>query len=98
MERTLKYSKRVLQQINRTLAYIDENLSSQGADALLEQIEGKMKRAKSYPEAGKLSAKSRNIRYVLIDRHRRLYYRYSDRRVTVLALFDTRQDPRKQPY
>ncbi len=98
MERSLNYSKRVLQQIKETLAYIDENLTSKGADDLLEQIEEKMKRAKSHPEAGKFSSKNRNIRYILIGRHRRLYYRYSDRRVTVLALFDTRQDPRKQPF
>ncbi len=98
MERTLKYSKRALKQINQTIDYIDRNLSSKGADAILEQIEEKMKRAKLHPESGKLSAKSSNIRYFLIGRHRRLYYRYSDRLVTVLALFDTRQDPRKQPF
>ncbi len=48
MERSLNYSKRVLQQIKETLAYIDENLTSKGADDLLEDIEEKMKRAKSW--------------------------------------------------
>lgn len=74
MERTLTYNNRALRQIKQTFDYIAENLTSKGADALLEQIEEKMKRAKSFPEAGKFSTKNHNIRYVLIGHHRRLYY------------------------
>ena len=98
MDRQVKWTKSVQTQIYTIFDYIEENLSSQGAINFIQKVYEQEKRLSKHPEAGKFSSKNRNIRYILIGRHRRLYYQYSDRRVTVLALFDTRQDPRKQPF
>lgn len=51
-----------------------------------------------HPETGRLSEVSPQIRYVLLDKHRRLYYEIGEELITVLTLFDTRQDPKKRPY
>ncbi|MBC7777192.1 MAG: type II toxin-antitoxin system RelE/ParE family toxin [Phycisphaerae bacterium] len=98
MDRQVKWTQRVQTQIDTTFDYIAGNLSVQGAINFIQKVYEQENRLSKHPESGKFSAKSRNIRYILLGRHRRLYYRFSDRLVTVLALFDTRQDPRKQPF
>ena len=98
MEKALIYSRDALEQIQAVWSYIDENLSSQAADNLLERIDAKVEWIRKYPEAGHLSEASAQIRYVLVDNHRRLYYEIGEELITITALFDTRQDPKKRPY
>lgn len=98
MEKALIFSTDALEQIQLIWRYIDENLSSQSADNLLERIDEKVKWIIKNPETGYLSEASPQIRYVLVDKHRRLYYEIGEELIIVLALFDTRQDPKKRPY
>lgn len=51
------------------------------------------------PAIGSLSRKKKNVRKILITKHNRLYYRVNDNNsVTLLTLFDTRQNPKKNRY
>jgi plasmid stabilization system protein ParE len=70
----------------------------QAADDLLARIDEKIEWIMKHPETGRLSEVSPQIRYVLLDKHRRLYYEIGEELITVLTLFDTRQDPKKRPY
>jgi len=98
MEKTLIFSTDALEQIRAVWRYIDENLSSQAADDLLERIDNKVEWIMKHPETGHLSEISAQVRYVLVDKYRRMYYEIGEETITVLALFDTRQDPKKRPY
>ena len=41
----------------------------------------------------------KNVRKILITKHNRLYYRVNDNNtITLLTLFDTRQNPKKNRY
>lgn len=51
-----------------------------------------------YPEAGRPTARRKYLRFILIDDYRRLYYRFTSKTITLLAVFDARQDPDKAPY
>jgi plasmid stabilization system protein ParE len=98
MEKALIFSTDALEQIQATWRYIDENLSSQAADNLLEQIDEKVEWIRKHPETGRLSEYSPQVRYVLVGKHRRLYYEIGEDLITIAALFDTRQDPKKRPF
>ncbi len=52
------------------------------------------------PGIGRVAAFNKNIRSKLITHHNRLYYRVDDyaHTITLLTLFDTRQDPQKNKY
>ena len=98
MEKSLKYSQRAIRQIKEVWQYMEENYSEKSADNFLDRIDTKMERIRLHPETGHLSIAAADIRYARVGDYHRLYYRITARRVTVLALFDTRQDPSKRPY
>ena len=51
------------------------------------------------PGIGSPSHKKKNVRKILITKHNRLYYRVKDNNsITLLTLFDTRQNPKKNRY
>ncbi len=98
MERTVIYSSDALAQIHEIWQYVDENLSAKAADQILARIEEKADWIGKYAETGHLSEVSPKIRYILIDKHRRLYYEIDEDEVIILALFDTRQDTQKRLF
>lgn len=51
-----------------------------------------------YPGVGRPSKSRKNLRYILVDKHRRMYYRHTSKSLTILAFFDARQDPGKAPF
>ena len=99
MEREIVYTKKAIEEIRKDWAYLEENASSQAAQNLLENIVVLESRLAKYPESGHpSSAVDKNIRYLKVQKHKILFYRYTTKTITVLALFDTRQDPKKRPY
>jgi hypothetical protein len=38
------------------------------------------------------------IRSILLTKHNRLFYRIKDETIELLNIFDTRQNPEKQPF
>jgi len=49
-----------------------------------------------FPEIGEVEVRDRRIRGFQITKQTRLFYRLTDTRITILTLFDTRQDPSKR--
>ena len=51
------------------------------------------------PGIGSPAHKKKNVRKILITKHNRLYYRVNENNtITLLTLFDTRQNPKKNRY
>jgi plasmid stabilization system protein ParE len=98
MVREVVWTKQFQRQVDKTFDYISENLTVQGAIHFVQNIYAQEVKLSKHPETGRLSDTSDRIRYILIDNHRRIYYCIYPNRVIVLALFDTRQDPKKRPY
>jgi plasmid stabilization system protein ParE len=98
MARAIIYSTRALHQIREAFNYLFENFGKQASENFLIQIEKKEGILLNYPESGKRSNTHDKIRYVLIDKHRRLYYRFNSKSIYVMAFFDTRQNPNKRPF
>ena len=51
------------------------------------------------PGIGSVSNKRKDVRKILITKHNRLYYRVNNTKsITLLILFDTRQNPKRNRY
>lgn len=98
MEKPIDFSPESLEDIDQAVRYLEENFSVQAGEKFLANIQAKVPRISAYPESGRPSKAHPSIRYVLVDKHHRLYYRIRQHRITVLSLFDTRQDPVKSPF
>jgi hypothetical protein len=50
------------------------------------------------PQVGAPSSKIKDIRGLLITRHNRMYYKIKEDKVIILNMYDTRMNPKKNPY
>ena len=50
------------------------------------------------PGIGSFSKKKKDVRKILITKHNRLYYRVKHKTITLLILFDTRRQPKRNRY
>lgn len=52
---------------------------------------------REFPEIGTLEIRDKNIRGFQLSRQTRLFYRIKKDKISILTLFDSRQDPKKKP-
>ncbi len=78
--------------------YFEIEGNIQAAENFRDKVKAKIDFIKSYPGAGRPTMKHKNLRYILVDKHRRMYYRFTSKSLTILAFFDSRQDPTKRPF
>jgi plasmid stabilization system protein ParE len=50
------------------------------------------------PGIGSLSKKKKGVHKILVTKHNRLYYKINDNSITLLTLFDTRLNPKKNSF
>ncbi len=62
--------------------------------AVTEKIEALRK----YPNIGRKAPKMKTLRFVLVGKHRRLYYRIEGRFLVISSIFDARQHPSKDIF
>ena len=78
--------------------YFEKDDHIQAAENFRLRLVQKISFISKYPEAGRPTTQRANLRYTLIDKHRRLYYSFTSEMLTLLAFFDARQNPAKAPY
>lgn len=98
MARTVSYSATVLKQIYETVEFLKANASGKAAEKFIDAIEKQEQKLIEYPEIGRKSAQFDDVRFVLVDKYKRLYYRITSSTIMFLTLFDTRQSPNKTPF
>jgi plasmid stabilization system protein ParE len=64
----------------------------------LQKIDRRIELLTSQPYMGAQSTKVKDIRGLLVTRHNRLYYKIKDDKVIILNMYDTRLNPKKNPY
>ncbi len=90
--------KRFTNKIQKTLAYLEKEWSHKVAEDFLHKIDRRIDLLTKQPHAGKLSAKVKDIRGLLVTRHNRLYYKIKGDQVIILNMYDTRINPKKNPF
>lgn len=87
-----------LHDLTEIIDYFESEGAIQAAFDFREKLVNKIDFISKFPGAGRLTSKRRNLRYILIDKHRRMYYRHTSKTLTILAFFDARQHPDNAPY
>lgn len=90
--------KRFTNKVEKTLIYLEKEWSYKVAVEFLQKIDRRFELLSKHPYAGAPSAKIKDIRGLLITRHNRLYYKIKDNKVIILNMYDTRINPKKNPY
>ena len=87
-----------LQNISGNYTYLSENFSYQSASNFANEVFDKIDVLKSYPTIGRKAPKRKSVHFVIIGKHRRLYYRIKGKTIFISSIFDTRQHPEKDVH
>ena len=90
--------KRFTNKVKKVLTYLEKEWSHKVAVEFLLKIDRRFELLAQQPYIGAPSTKVKDIRGLLITRHNRLYYKINGNKVTILNMYDTRMDPKRNPY
>lgn len=95
MAKSVKWNERALTTFHDTAIYLEENYSPKAADNFVNSVFDKIELLKKAPTLGRKAPKRKTIRFVLVGKYRRLYYRINGSELIISSFFDTRQHPDK---
>jgi plasmid stabilization system protein ParE len=98
MDYEVQINRRFEINLTKIYAYISREWGLKVADEFYKKIMTRMNLLKKHPFAGPPSKKRPNTRCILAGNHNRIYYRVQGNIITILAIFDTRIDPNRNPY
>jgi len=90
--------KRFTNKVVRLLSYLETEWNKEVAKDFLGKLDKRIQRLSLQPYIGVQLSNHKDTRSVLVTKHNRLYYRIGDETIEIINLYDTRINPRKNPY
>src|SRR4051794_20929169 len=90
--------KRFTIKVQKVLEWLNKEWSAKVASEFLEKIDYRIELLARQPYSGAPSTKVKDIRGVLITRHNKMYYQVKGDKVIILNMYDTRINPKRNPY
>lgn len=98
MARQVAWNKKAIHNFDEIASYLEENVSEVSAARFVRNVDNSIEKLHKYPEIGRKAAKFKTIRQYKIDKYRRMYYRKHGKKLTIVFIFDDRQNPNLNPY
>ena len=92
------YKIRFRKKLITLLEYLELNWGEKIASEFLDKLESRIQRLSNQPYTGIASRKMPSVRSVFITYQNRLFYRIKGQKIEILNLYDTRMNPRKNPF
>lgn len=89
--------KRFSRQLVLLLEYLEGEWGKAVADNFLKILEQRIDVLSNQPNIG-LKSEISDARSILVTKHNRLYYRAKGNKIEIVALIDTRINPKNNPY
>ena len=91
------YKKRFQRKFLILINYLSTEWSLAVTDKFIETFQSRIAILMLNPEIGKQSSVL-DVRTILITKHNRLYYRVKEHTIEILNMYDTRLNPKNNPY
>ena len=98
MVKEVIWSQKADRELARMLSYLQDEISEQAAERLIAAIDKRIEQLKKQPEIGRRVLNKQTVCYLLVTKHRQMFYRLNGTTLHITAFFDTRQNPNKRPY
>lgn len=92
------YKIRFRKKVVKLLEYLEMEWGQKVASNFLFKLEGRIERLSKQPQTGIISRKIPTVRSVLITYQNRLFYRIRRNKIEIINMYDTRMDPKRNPY
>lgn len=90
--------KRFTNKIVKLLDYLEGEWGKTVADNFLKEIDKRLDTLSEQPFIGAPAAEAKTVRSILITKHNRLYYRIKGKTIEIVNMYDTRMNPKKNPF
>jgi plasmid stabilization system protein ParE len=84
--------------VKKLTTYLATEWSVQVMDNFFQTLKAKLETLSHQPFIGKPSNRKTNTRSLLITKHNRVFYKVDGDVIKIVNMFDTRINPRKNPY
>jgi len=98
MAKQIVWNKKALNKLDEILEYLEKEHSETVASTFAKKLFDRLDILSRYPGIGRKSQKKTSILFYKIDKNRNIYYRINSKKLIVVYIFDTRQNPDKNPY
>lgn len=92
------YRKRFQTKLFKLLDYLKQEWGDNVANNFINRLQSRLRTLSQQPYIGTSSTVIKSVRSILITKHNRLFYRFKDDTIEVLNMYDTRINPKKNPY
>ncbi len=98
MVNKIEWSKTSLAELGQILMYLRAEVSGNVAQKFADLVKLKISQLATNTFDGRPIPTRKHIRFILLGKYHRLYYRRHRRTLYITRFYDTRQDPNKRPY
>lgn len=98
MVKRVIWSKKAIGELYHTMGYLRSEISVNSSEKFFNLVEKHIEEIQKHPTKGRPVPNRKTIRFVLVGKNHRLYYRPHGSVLFITTLFDTRQDASKRPY
>lgn len=91
------FSKNAEKDLEEIQIYLDLNYGAKVRDKFVLKIRHALELLMQHPKLGSKEHETKDLYGLLIHRHSKMFYRIKNDKITILAFFDTRQNPKTIP-
>lgn len=95
MSRSIIISKTAKNKLNTLFIYLLEKWNLKVKLDFIKKLDKSIDLIKSHPESFTLSNKKKGLYKCVITKQTTLFYRFNSKRIVIVTIFDTRQNPNK---
>jgi plasmid stabilization system protein ParE len=98
MVNKIAWSKTSLAELGQILIYFRDEVSESTSERFADLVKLKISQLAANTFDGRPVPTRKNIRFILLGKNHRLYYRRHGQTLFITRFYDTRQNPSKRPY
>ena len=95
MSRKVVISKTAERKLDKLFEYLTSEWSIKVKTDFVKKLDSSIDIIKNQPEIFPESRKGKSLRKCVITKQTTLFYRYNSKRINIVTIFDTRQNPNK---
>lgn len=95
MKRQIKLSKRTKNKLEKLLEYLEINWSEKVKKEFVKKLDHSLSLIQQNPDSFQKSNIIRGLYKCVITKQTTIYYRYNNKNIYIVTLFDNRQNPEK---
>jgi plasmid stabilization system protein ParE len=94
MKREIRLSKRAMTKLDSLLVYLEAKWSTQVKHDFVQKLDKSLNQIQKLPDSFPESEKIKGLRKCVVTKQTSIFYKYSEKNVDIVAIFDNRQNPK----